>query len=50
VESGLAVVTGRMLGVLSAEWAAALAAWPVTIDLDTTDVEVLRPQEARRGL
>ena len=50
VESGLAVVTGRMLGVLSAEWAAVLAAWPVTIDLDTTDVEVLRPQEARRGL
>jgi hypothetical protein len=40
VESGLAVVTGRMLGLLPAERAAALAAGPVTIDLDTTDVEV----------
>jgi DDE family transposase len=40
VESGLAVVTGRMLGLLPAERAGALAAGPVTIDLDTTDVEV----------
>jgi hypothetical protein len=40
VESGLAVVTGRMLSLLPAERAAALAAGPVTIDLDTTDVEV----------
>ena len=40
VEAGLAVVTGRMLGLLPAERAAALAAGPVTIDLDTTDVEV----------
>ena len=40
VESGLAAVTGRMLGLLPAERAAALAAGPVTIDLDTTDVEV----------
>ena len=40
VESGLAVVTGRMLGLLPAERASALAAGPVTIDLDTTDVEV----------
>jgi len=40
VESGLAAVTGRMLDLLPAERAAALAAGPVTIDLDTTDVEV----------
>jgi len=40
VESGLAVVTGRMLGLLPAGRAAALAGGPVTIDLDTTDVEV----------
>jgi DDE family transposase len=40
VESGLAVATGRMLGLLPAERAAALADGPVTIDLDTTDVEV----------
>ncbi len=40
VESGLAVVTGRMLALLPAERAAALAGGPVTIDLDTTDVEV----------
>jgi hypothetical protein len=40
VESGLAVVTGRMLDLVPAERAAALAAGPVTIDLDTTDVEV----------
>ena len=40
VESGLAAVTGRMLGLLPAERAAALADGPVTIDLDTTDVEV----------
>jgi len=40
VESGLAVVTSRMLSLLPAERAAALAGGPVTIDLDTTDVEV----------
>jgi hypothetical protein len=33
-------VTGRMLGLLPAERASALAGGPVTIDLDTTDVEV----------
>ena len=40
VETGLAVVTGRMMSLLPAERAAALAGGPVTIDLDTTDVEV----------
>ena len=40
VEAGLAAVTGRMLDLVPAERAAALAAGPVTIDLDTTDVEV----------
>ena len=40
VESGLAAVTGRMLALLPAERAAALAGGPVTIDLDATDVEV----------
>ncbi|MGE5291326.1 MAG: IS1380 family transposase [Micromonosporaceae bacterium] len=40
VEAGLAAVTGRMLALLPAERAAALAEGPVTIDLDTTDVEV----------
>ena len=40
VETGLAAVTGRMLDLLPAERAAALADGPVTIDLDTTDVEV----------
>ena len=40
VESGLAAVTGRMLDLLPAPRAAALAEGPVTIDLDTTDVEV----------
>ena len=40
VEAGLAAVTGRMLSLLPAERAAALAEDPVTIDLDTTDVEV----------
>jgi hypothetical protein len=40
VESGLAAVTGRMLEMLPAPRAAALASGPVTIDLDTTDVEV----------
>ena len=40
VESGLAVVTGRMLSLLPAERAEALAGGPVTVDLDTTDVEV----------
>jgi Transposase DDE domain group 1 len=37
---GVAAVTGRMLGLLPAERAAALAGGPVTIGLDTTDVEV----------
>jgi hypothetical protein len=40
VERGLAAVTGRMLDLLPAGRAAALADGPVTIDLDTTDVEV----------
>ena len=40
VESGLAAVTGRMLSLLPAERVTALAGGPVTIDLDTTDVEV----------
>ena len=40
VETGLAAVTGRMLGLLPAERAAALTGGPVTIDLDATDVEV----------
>jgi len=40
VEAGLAAVTGRMLAVLPAPRAAALTDGPVTIDLDTTDVEV----------
>ena len=40
VEHGLAAVTGRMLSLLPAARAAALAEGPVTIDLDTTDVEV----------
>ncbi len=40
VEPGLAAVTGRMLSLLPAQRAAALADGPVTIDLDTTDVEV----------
>jgi hypothetical protein len=40
VETGLAAVTGRMMTLLPPERAAALAEGPVTIDLDTTDVEV----------
>jgi hypothetical protein len=40
VETGLAAVTGRMLGMLPAARAAALTEGPVTIDLDATDVEV----------
>ena len=40
VESGLAAVTGRMVSLLPAEREMALAGGPVTIDLDTTDVEV----------
>jgi len=36
----MAAVTGRMLDLLPAPRAAALAGGPVTIDLDTTDVEV----------
>ena len=40
VEHGLAVVTSRMLSLVGGERAAALTDGPVTIDLDTTDVEV----------
>jgi hypothetical protein len=40
VETGLAAVTGQMMGLLPAARAAALAGGPVTIDLDATDVEV----------
>ena len=40
VETGLAAVTERMMTLLPAERAAALAGGPVTIDLDATDVEV----------
>lgn len=40
VEAGLAVVTGRMVGLLSHKRAAALTEGAVTIDLDATDVEV----------
>jgi hypothetical protein len=40
VEQGVAAVTGRMLSLLPAERAFALTEGPVTIDLDTTDVEV----------
>jgi Transposase DDE domain group 1 len=40
VEHGVAVVTSRMLSLLPAERATALADGPVTIDLDTTGVEV----------
>jgi Transposase DDE domain group 1 len=39
-ETGLARATTRMLGLLPAERAAELAAGPVTIDIDATDVEV----------
>ena len=48
VEHGLAVVTSRMLSLLPAARAAALAEGPVTIDLDTTDVEVYGRQ--KRGV
>jgi hypothetical protein len=40
VEGGLAAVTGRMLALLPAPRVAALTDGPVTIDMDTTDVEV----------
>jgi hypothetical protein len=40
VEAGLAAVTGRMLDLLPARRVTALIDGPVTIDLDTTDVEV----------
>jgi hypothetical protein len=40
VEAGVAAVTARMLALLPPARAAALAEGPVTIDLDTTDVEV----------
>ncbi len=39
VESGLAVLTSRILSLLPAEREVALAEGLVTIDLDTTDVE-----------
>jgi hypothetical protein len=39
-ETGLAAVTGRMLALLPAPRVTALTDGPVTIDLDTTDVEV----------
>ena len=48
VERGLAAVTGRMLALLPAPRAAALTEGPVTIDLDTTDVEVYGRQ--KRGV
>jgi hypothetical protein len=40
VEGGLAVVTERMMALLPPQRAAVLAEGPVTIDRDTTDVEV----------
>ena len=40
VETGVARVTERMLSLLPAERSAALLDGPVTVDLDTTDVEV----------
>jgi Transposase DDE domain group 1 len=40
IETGVAVVTERMLALLPAARASELADGPVTIDLDTTDVEV----------
>jgi hypothetical protein len=40
VEAGVAVVTGRVLGLVPPERAAVLTEGPVTIDLDTTDIEV----------
>src|SRR6266513_5133925 len=40
VETGLAAVTGQMMGLLPPARAAALTTGPVTIDLETTDVEV----------
>jgi hypothetical protein len=40
VETGVARVTERMLSLLPAERSAALFDGPVTVDLDTTDVEV----------
>ena len=40
VEAGVAAVSERMLALLPAARAAALIEGPVTIDLDTTDVEV----------
>jgi hypothetical protein len=45
VESGLAAVTERMLTLLPDERAGALCAGPVTIDMDTTDVEVYGRQK-----
>jgi hypothetical protein len=40
VEQGVAAVTGQMLSLLPAQRATALTEGPVTIDLDSTDVEV----------
>jgi hypothetical protein len=44
-ETGLAAVTGRMLTLLPAQRADTLCAGPVTIDMDTTDVEVYGRQK-----
>jgi hypothetical protein len=49
VEHGLAAATRRMLALLPISRAAALTDGPVTIDLDTTDVEVYG-RKTRRGL
>jgi hypothetical protein len=48
VEAGVAAVTGRMLSLLPAERAFALTEGPITIDLDTTDVEVYGRRPGRR--
>ncbi|HUK69961.1 MAG TPA: transposase [Streptosporangiaceae bacterium] len=45
MEAGLAVVTGRILALLDAPRAEALTEGSVTIDPDTTDMEVLRKQK-----
>ena len=47
-EVGLAAVTARMLALLPAPRVAALTDGPVTIDLDTTDVEVY--DRKKRGM
>jgi hypothetical protein len=45
VETGVARVTERMLSLLPAERSAALLDGPITVDLDTTDVEVYGPKK-----